>query len=131
MQSALAELRRIGVQSQIDDFGTGYSSLTLLHHFPGDTIKIDRSFVGAMHDDEGSEEIVRAIIALAHNLGMHVIGEGIEDPEQAAKLRALGCEYGQGYLFAEPTDPASFERLTADWDARSVALVGAEARHAD
>jgi diguanylate cyclase (GGDEF)-like protein/PAS domain S-box-containing protein len=131
MQSALAELRRIGVQSQIDDFGTGYSSLTLLHHFPGDTIKIDRSFVGAMDEDEGSEEIVRAIIALAHNLGMHVIGEGIEDPDQAAKLRALGCEYGQGFLFAEPTDPASFERLTATWDPGSVALIGAEAGTAD
>jgi EAL domain-containing protein (putative c-di-GMP-specific phosphodiesterase class I) len=129
MHSALAELRQIGVQSQIDDFGTGYSSLTLLHHFPGDTLKIDRSFVGAMHDNEGSEEIVRAIIALAHNLGMHVIGEGIEDSDQAAKLLALGCEYGQGFLFAEPTDPASFERLTADWDARPVALIGAEAEN--
>jgi diguanylate cyclase (GGDEF)-like protein/PAS domain S-box-containing protein len=131
MHSALAELRRIGVQSQIDDFGTGYSSLTLLHHFPGDTLKIDRSFVSAMHDDEGSEEIVRAIIALAHNLGMRVIGEGIEDHDQAAKLRALGCEYGQGYLFAEPTDPASFERLTAQWDMRSMALIGADGEPAD
>jgi EAL domain-containing protein (putative c-di-GMP-specific phosphodiesterase class I) len=82
-----------------------------------------------MHDNEGSEEIVRAIIALAHNLGMHVIGEGIEDSDQAAKLLALGCEYGQGFLFAEPTDPASFERLTADWDARPVALIGAEAEN--
>jgi diguanylate cyclase (GGDEF)-like protein/PAS domain S-box-containing protein len=131
MHSALAELRRIGVQSQIDDFGTGYSSLTLLHHFPGDTLKIDRSFVGAMHENEGSEEIVRAIIALAHNLGMRVIGEGIEDHDQAAKLRALGCEYGQGFLFAEPTDASGFERLTAEWDSRSLALIGADAEHAD
>jgi EAL domain-containing protein (putative c-di-GMP-specific phosphodiesterase class I) len=62
---------------------------------------------------------------------MHVIGEGIEDHDQAAKLRALGCEYGQGYLFAEPTDASSFERLMADWDARSMALIGADAEHGD
>jgi diguanylate cyclase (GGDEF)-like protein/PAS domain S-box-containing protein len=125
MQSALEELRRIGVQPQIDDFGTGYSSLTLLHHFPGDTLKIDRSFVGAMHDNEGSAEIVRAIIALAHNLGMHVIGEGIENRDQASKLRELGCEYGQGYLFAEPIDSSTFERLSAEWDEHSTALITA------
>jgi diguanylate cyclase (GGDEF)-like protein/PAS domain S-box-containing protein len=125
MQPALEELRRIGVQAQIDDFGTGYSSLTFLHHFPGDTLKIDRSFVASLNDDEGSEEIVRAIVALAHNLGMHVIAEGIEDPSQAAKLRAIGCEYGQGYLFAAPIDAAGFEELIANWPARAPATAAA------
>ena len=121
MQPALEELRRIGVQAQIDDFGTGYSSLTFLHHFPGDTLKIDRSFVSSLAEDEGSEEIVRAIVALAHNLDMHVIAEGIEDPSQAAKLRALGCEYGQGYLFGPPVDAAGFEELVANWPAAETA----------
>ena len=124
MQSALEELTGIGVQAHIDDFGTGYSSLTFLHHFPGDTLKIDQSFVGAMHVSEGSEEIVRAIIALAHNLEMRVIGEGIESGVQVRKLRTLGCEYGQGFLFSRPLDADDVELLARAWDARATSRLG-------
>ena len=92
------------MRAQIDDFGTGYSSLTFLQHFPGDALKIDRSFVASMDADAGSDEIVRAIIALAHNLDLEVIAEGVETPDQLDKLQELGCEYAQGFLLGRPLD---------------------------
>jgi len=115
LRAALAELEGLGVLAEIDDFGTGYASLTFLQSFPGDTLKIDRSFIGTMQEDDSHEAIARAIVALAHNLGMHVIAEGIEDPRQLALLRSIGCEYGQGYLFAKPTDTESLESIIAEW----------------
>ena len=115
---ALDELARLGVRAEIDDFGTGYASLTVLQSFVGDTLKIDRSFIGTMHEDDGHRAIVRGIVALAHNLQMHVVAEGIEHPEQLALLRSIGCEFGQGYLFAPPMDgpPRSMPAI-AGWDA--------------
>ncbi len=89
----------------MDDFGTGYSSLSYLQHFPVDTLKIDQSFVRWMHMDEQSLSIVRSVIGLAHNLGMKVVAEGMEEKEHLVKLRDLDCDYGQGYLFAMPLDP--------------------------
>ena len=70
-----------------------------------------------MHEDEGHNAIVRGIVALAHNLGMHVVAEGIEHPEQLALLRSIGCEYGQGYLFARPMDAGELEPAIVAWDA--------------
>jgi diguanylate cyclase (GGDEF)-like protein/PAS domain S-box-containing protein len=105
MRDALARIAEFGVKAQLDDFGTGYSSLTFLHHFSGDAIKIDRSFVMSMHTDAANEEIIRAIIDLAHNLGLRVIAEGVELEEQLAILDSVGCEYAQGYLFAKPLKP--------------------------
>jgi diguanylate cyclase (GGDEF)-like protein/PAS domain S-box-containing protein len=102
MRATLLRLLDVGSQIGLDDFGTGYSSLTLLHHFPGDTLKIDRSFVATMAEREESEVIIRSIVTLAHNLGMRVIAEGIDDPAQIDRLRDLGCEYGQGFHFAQP-----------------------------
>jgi EAL domain-containing protein (putative c-di-GMP-specific phosphodiesterase class I) len=116
LRTALDELERLGVRAEIDDFGTGYASLTFLQSFPGDTLKIDRSFIGTMHEDRGHEAIARAIVALAHNLGMHVIAEGIEDARQLVILRSIGCAYGQGHLFAEPMDAAGIESVIAGWD---------------
>jgi diguanylate cyclase (GGDEF)-like protein/PAS domain S-box-containing protein len=113
---ALDELARLGVRAEIDDFGTGYASLTVLQSFVGDTLKIDRSFIGTMHEDDGHRAIVRGIVALAHNLEMHVVAEGIEHPEQLALLRSIGCEYGQGYLFAPPLDAAELEPAITGWD---------------
>ncbi len=104
---ALAALRERGLELSIDDFGTGYSSLSYLHQFPFDTLKIDRSFVSKNGVDESNLEIVRAIIALAHNLGMDVIAEGVETARQLEDLRKLECEYGQGYLFSSPLDEDS------------------------
>src|SRR5438876_11115531 len=99
-RATLEALRNAGVLAALDDFGTGYSSLSYLHRFPLHALKIDRSFVSRMTTADDNSEIVRTIATLAHNLGMEVIAEGIETEEQHQQLKALGCEYGQGYLFS-------------------------------
>jgi diguanylate cyclase (GGDEF)-like protein/PAS domain S-box-containing protein len=100
----LARLRDLHIGLDIDDFGTGYSSLSQLQHLPVQTLKIDRAFVSRIGLDADSLEIVRTIVALAHNLGMDVIAEGVETVQQLAQLKALDCEYAQGYYFGRPTD---------------------------
>jgi diguanylate cyclase (GGDEF)-like protein/PAS domain S-box-containing protein len=99
-------LRAMGVGIDIDDFGTGYSSLSYLRRFPVDALKIDRSFVAGMDGRAEDQEIVRAIVSLAKALAIMIVAEGIESPEQLARLRQLGCELGQGYLFAQPLEAA-------------------------
>ncbi len=89
---------------EIDDFGTGYSSLSRLHEYPFSTVKIDRSFVKDLETDPESLQLVETILRLADGLGLSVVAEGIETPEQFAKLAALGCGYGQGYYFSRPAD---------------------------
>ncbi|HVF21759.1 MAG TPA: EAL domain-containing protein [Pyrinomonadaceae bacterium] len=98
----LTQLRNLGVQLSIDDFGTGYSSLSYLQRFPIDTLKIDRSFVTQMMENEENLAIVRTIVALAQNLGMDVVAEGVETEDQLRLLRKLECENGQGFLFSTP-----------------------------
>jgi EAL domain-containing protein (putative c-di-GMP-specific phosphodiesterase class I) len=98
----LWELKALGVHLAIDDFGTGYSSLNYLLRFPVDTLKIDRSFVSGLGTDDQSIAIVRSVIDLARSLNLAVTGEGIETAEQLSQLRELGCQQGQGYLFAQP-----------------------------
>jgi diguanylate cyclase (GGDEF)-like protein/PAS domain S-box-containing protein len=98
----LKELSKTGVSIALDDFGTGYSSLSYLHEFPISTLKIDRSFVTRMSAESDGAEIVRAIIALARNMQMRVIAEGIETIEQLEQLREMDCDLGQGYLFSQP-----------------------------
>src|SRR5215216_5796997 len=99
----LADLRsRVGVRAHLDDFGIGASSLRFLHRFPGDALKIDRSLVIEMLTDTGSNEIVKAIVGLAHNLGMEVVGEGVETAAHLEKLQVLGCELAQGFHLAAP-----------------------------
>ena len=113
-ENAIETLNRIkdtGVAISIDDFGTGYSSLSYLHRFPIDYLKVDRSFVGAMGDGSENREIVRTIIALAKSLKLEIIAEGIETKEQFRKLRRLGCQYGQGYLFSRPVPISEIERM--------------------
>ncbi len=95
-------LKSLGVSIDLDDFGTGWSSLSCLRQFRFDRLKIDRSFVAGMLASASDREIVRAVLGLGHNLGMEVVAEGVEDSIQLAELRSLGCEYGQGYLFARP-----------------------------
>lgn len=98
----LARLRGLGVRLSIDDFGTGYSSLSYLNRFPVDTLKIDRSFIARMSEGDENLEIVKTIVTLAGNLGMQVIAEGVETPDQLDQLRLLKCQYAQGYLFSKP-----------------------------
>lgn len=111
--ATLEQIKALNVRLGIDDFGTGYSSLSHLYRFPADTLKVDQSFVSRIGLDEENNEIVRAIVTLAHNLGMTVIAEGIETEEQLAMLRSLNCEYGQGYLFSEPLSHEAAATLIA------------------
>jgi diguanylate cyclase (GGDEF)-like protein len=98
----LHTLKKEKLRLQIDDFGTGYSSLSYLRKIPADNLKIDRSFVDGMENDEEKLAIVKTIISLADSLGMDVVAEGIETVEQLTCLRELGCKYGQGFLFDKP-----------------------------
>ena len=107
----LLELNDLGVRLSLDDFGTGFSSLCRLRQFPFHSLKIDRSFVSRMVEDSETREIVRIILMLAHNLGMKVVAEGIEQPEQMGMLLEFGCELGQGYLFSRPVESGQIESL--------------------
>jgi EAL domain-containing protein (putative c-di-GMP-specific phosphodiesterase class I) len=106
-------LRTLGVRWQIDDFGTGASSLRLLHRFPGDAIKIFGPLVSGMGHDGGSFEIVKAIVELAHNLGLEVIAEGVETAGQLEHLRVLGCEFAQGFHVSAPLEARDARALLA------------------
>ena len=109
----LARLRGLGVRVAIDDFGTGYSSLSYLQDLPVDEIKIDGSFVEAL-TQLGDASLVSTIIQLGRRLRVSTIAEWIEQEDQAARLRALGCEFGQGYLFGRPAPGETvLERLVA------------------
>jgi EAL domain-containing protein (putative c-di-GMP-specific phosphodiesterase class I) len=109
----LHRLREMGVVLCIDDFGTGYSSLGYLHRFPLDIVKIDRSFVSRMDRDARAAQLVHAIVNLARNLRVKVVAEGVETREQLAALRGMGCDFAQGFLFAEPLSEERAERMLA------------------
>jgi len=100
--------RDMNIQLAIDDFGTGYSSLAYLKELPLDTLKIDRSFVSGLPGSHHDAAISQTIIVLAHNLGMSVVAEGVETPEQRQLLLEQGCDSVQGYLISSPLPPAQF-----------------------
>ncbi|SHJ57906.1 putative bifunctional diguanylate cyclase/phosphodiesterase [Halodesulfovibrio aestuarii] len=101
----LRRLKALGVGICIDDFGTGYSSLMYLQQFPIGNLKIDRSFVADMEKNPANYEIVKAVVALAHALGLTVVAEGVEEEEQHIMLLEAGCDFSQGYLFSRPVSP--------------------------
>jgi diguanylate cyclase (GGDEF)-like protein/PAS domain S-box-containing protein len=107
----LEQLRGLGVRLHMDDFGTGYSSLSCLHRFPLNGLKIDRSFIKTMTERRDYAAIVNAIIALGRNLGIKLIAEGLETPEQVVMLQTMDCDEGQGYFFSRPLAAAAAEEF--------------------
>ena len=104
VKELLMQLRAMGVRVSVDDFGTGHSSLAMLRQLPADSLKVDRSFVRGIEGQKGMVDILNAVTTMARQLGLHVVAEGIEKHEQRALIQSLGCQYGQGYLFARPLD---------------------------
>lgn len=107
----LQQLHQLGVSLSIDDFGTGYSSLAYLKRFPVHQLKIDRSFVQDLPDNDNDAQLVSTMISLAHNLKMRVVAEGVEMPDQEAFLSARGCDMAQGYLFSRPVSATMVEKI--------------------
>jgi len=110
-EATLRRMQRLGVEWSLDDFGTGYSSLSYLHRLQADTVKVDRSFVSRINGDQQGSDMVRAIVAPEHNLGMDDVAEGVETEAQLAQLEAIGCEYAQGFYFSKPVDAVTAEAL--------------------
>ncbi|MBX2880154.1 MAG: EAL domain-containing protein [Granulosicoccus sp.] len=107
----LNELKKLGVKLSIDDFGTGYSSLGYLQKFSLDELKIDKSFIQTINSATDKSPIVKAVVSLAHDMGMKVVAEGVETRHQLARVHALRCEEYQGYLCSEPLQSDAFQRL--------------------
>ena len=124
VEAVSQEIEDSGIVLHLDDFGTGESSLTLLQRLPIEALKIDRSFIGAMTGRGTSDAIVRSMIALGHGLGLQLIAEGIEQPIQLRRLRRLGCEYGQGFVFSRPLTPEAAEDVLAGWVPAEMAAKG-------
>ncbi len=122
-ERTLTELKELGVYLSVDDFGTGYSSLSYLHRYPIDAVKIDRSFINTITEDENSRAIVSAIISMARSLNMTVVAEGVETPEQLKFLASAGCDDAQGFYLSRPIDPSDFEKSfedTVNWTLSAV-----------
>lgn len=116
-------LRQMGVRLSIDDFGTGYSSLSYLHRFPIDTLKVDRSFVSRIGNEDEHSEIIKTIITLAYNLGMDVVAEGVENDEQLSFLRDINCSYGQGYFYSRPVNGTSAAEMIKEMQLNDFPLI--------
>jgi EAL domain-containing protein (putative c-di-GMP-specific phosphodiesterase class I) len=111
---AVRELKRLGVRLVLDDFGTGYSSLSYLNRLPIDVLKLDRSFIAPLREGgDTTAAIVYGVVTMAEALGMTVVAEGVEEHAHVDKLRALGCDFAQGYLFARPMPVRELRELLA------------------
>ena len=107
----IEELKRLGLKVAIDDFGTGYSSLSYLNNFPSDMLKIDKSFIDKMNQNEVSRQYVAMIISIGHTLDLKVISEGVESPDQVEVLKSIGCDYIQGFVWGKPMPPEEASKL--------------------
>ena len=107
----IEELKKMGMKVAIDDFGTGYSSLSYLNSFPSDMLKIDKSFIDKMNQNEVSRQYVAMIISIGHTLDLKVISEGVESPDQIDTLKAIGCDYVQGFVWGRPLTPEEAGKL--------------------
>jgi EAL domain-containing protein (putative c-di-GMP-specific phosphodiesterase class I) len=110
----LRRLKDLGVRLSIDDFGTGYSALSYLRSFPLDELKVDRSFIQSMRDDPRVARLVGAIVQIGSALGLETVAEGVEHAEEAAMLRAFGCDRAQGFLFSRPVPVGDLRGLLVD-----------------
>jgi len=108
---SLHQLRETGAKLAIDDFGTGYSSFSYLHRFPFDTMKIDRAFISAMSRSQKSNQIVKSLVNLSHDLGMEVVAEGIESAHEADLMRNYKAAFGQGFYFSRAVNETEFVKL--------------------
>ncbi|MEO5862803.1 MAG: EAL domain-containing protein [Burkholderiales bacterium] len=124
---ALRGLKALGIRLSLDDFGTGYSSLSNLRRFPIDCLKIDRSFIRDISTDPGDAVLVRAIIDLAHSLGMTIVAEGVETLDQLRFLHLHNCDDAQGFFISKPLPAEAFADAYAHWQSRSARNVSAEA----
>lgn len=125
--AAMKAIKRLGVRLAIDDFGTGCSSFASLHEFPADVLKIDRMLLEGIEDSKDTAALVHSLAVLVRNLGMEMVAEGIERETQVVVLRELGCQCGQGYLFARPITAAAFEELAIASQASCPVIAGAAA----
>ncbi len=126
----LESLSALGVRLALDDFGTGYSTLVHLQELRADILKIDRSFISRLGKGSRDSEIIAAVTAMAHALGMTVVGEGIETDNQLDNLVAMACDEGQGYVFAPPVTPAEIAALHDARPGGGTDADGARSRHA-
>jgi EAL domain-containing protein (putative c-di-GMP-specific phosphodiesterase class I) len=122
-EATMRRLKMLGVRLAMDDFGTGYSSLASLKRFPVDCVKIDRSFVNDIPGDAGDSALTRAIVAMGHSLGLHVVAEGVERRDQLDFLRREGCDEYQGYWFAKPMPELALTALLSELPQASLAVV--------
>jgi EAL domain-containing protein (putative c-di-GMP-specific phosphodiesterase class I) len=109
--STLTELHDLGVSLALDDFGAGWSSFSRLSSYPWDVLKLDRSFIVRLGDDDGAEHVVSAMVAMAHALGILTVAEGVETQRQLDYLIDVGCDVAQGYLFSRPVRAVEAGRL--------------------
>ena len=116
---ALHALKELGVRIAIDDFGTGYASLSYLQSMPVDILKIDQAFVRASDDGERGHDLLEAIVNIAHSLSLQTVAEGVEQPEQLAAVRRMGCDLVQGYLLGRPLPVEEAQRLIGQGAAMS------------
>jgi diguanylate cyclase (GGDEF)-like protein len=124
----LHKIAGLGVTLAVDDFGTGYTSMSQLEQMPLSTLKIDRSFTMRLADDPGGVTLVKAMVDLAHEFGLEVVAEGVEDAEVTAMLRELGCDIGQGYLWSRPVESAALPEVLFELTFLRRSAVGAAAR---